>query len=77
MSHPSYDPIWIPISVLTPQRDLPVCWKPFSDGPSVPPQFVSALEDFHCGIRNWSWAPTGIYREMAWENSYMRHSGLE
>lgn len=76
MSKPSYDRGWISCHNHWPQSDLPVLWKPFDDGPNVPSQFVSKMLDIDLTgqeLMDWSWMPTGIYRELAWENGYVRY----
>lgn len=76
MSHPSYDPIWIPVSLHMPEYGLPVAWKPYEYGANVPLKYIGLREDLPEMITNWCWAPTGIYRELAWENTYLRYCGL-
>ena len=75
MSLPLYDPRWIPCSEHWPQGDLPVLWQPYSDGPNVPPQFIESMDSANTHdhvTQSWMWRPTGIYREFAWENGYLR-----
>lgn len=81
MSVPSYDDMWIRCSDHWPQSDLPVLWQPFSDGPNLPQQFVACMDSIEAmkGAlpQHWRWRPTGIYREMAWENGYLKFCGLQ
>lgn len=73
MSIPQCDPMWIRCSEHWPQEDLPVLWQPYSDGPNVPPQFVACMDTLpDPKPQAWRWRPTGIYRELAWENVYLR-----
>lgn len=78
MSVPSYDPMLIPCSKHWPQGDLPVLWQPHSEGPNVPAQFIACMDDLpDPKPQSWRWRPTGIYRELAWENGYLKHCGLQ
>jgi hypothetical protein len=76
---PMHDPTWIPCSKHEPQEDLPVRWQPHDDGPNVQPQFIAARRDIAIDplvMRSrWWWMPTGIYRTLAWENTYARLIG--
>lgn len=77
MSIPSYDTMWIRCSEHWPQADLPVLWQPFNEGPDIPPQYIACMDDLPNAAQTWRWRPTGIYREMAWENGYLKFCGLE
>jgi hypothetical protein len=76
---PSYERGWIKCTEHWPERELPVLWKPYSDGPNIPQQFIATMNEafreqpMHHGLpQTWSWRPTGIYREYAWENGYLK-----